>query len=288
MKKYPESFSLVELNSTFYQYPKMSTVAGWREKAPPEFEFTVKAHQDISHKFRFEMKPSLQAFTQMRQICEALNARILLIQTPASFRPDRLGEAEKFFRKVRNSDLAVAWETRGPTWEEPKAQKKLAAVLRELDVPHVTDPFKTLPVYTGGVAYFRLHGLGKELYYYQFTDDELKQLKRLVEPFEAEGKEVYVLFNNLAMFDDGLRFKHYVETGEFPSLTGAVGLESVRRVAEKTRYPIEKSALLKRFGWRLVEIKEGKQIRLSELLKEIPSKTYKAVQEVLRETKLRL
>jgi len=286
MKRYYESFSLVELNNTFYQYPKMTTVAGWREKAPPEFEFTVKAHQDISHNFRFETDPSLRAFTQMKQICETLSARILLIQTPASLRPDRLGEAEKFLRKVQNSNLVVAWETRGSAWEEPETRKKLAEVLRELDVPHVTDPLKNTPVYTSSVAYFRLHGLGRELYYYQFTDDELKQLHRLVEPFEAERKDVYVLFNNLAMFDDGLRFKHYMETGEFPSLTGAVGIESVKSVIEKTRYPVEKSTLLKRLGWRLVEIEEGKQIRLSELLKEMSSKTFKDTQEVLRGMRL--
>jgi len=282
MKKYHESFSLVELNSTFYQYPKMSTVAGWREKAPSEFEFTVKAHQDISHRFKFETKPSLQAFAQMKQMCETLKARILLIQTPASLRPDRLSDAEEFLRKVQRGNLVVAWETRGPAWEVPQTRKKLAEVLRELDVPHVTDPFKTTPVYTSSVAYFRLHGLGKELYYYQFTDDELKRLHRLVKPFESERREVYVLFNNLAMFDDGLRFKRYIETGEFPSITGAVGTESVKRVIEKTRYPVEKSTLLKRFGWRLVEIEEGKQIRLGELLKDMPSKTYKDVQEVLR------
>jgi len=286
MRRYHESFSLVELNSTFYQYPKMSTVEGWRERAPLEFEFTVKAHQDISHKFKFETKPSLQAFTQMKQICEALNARILLIQTPASLRPDRLDDAEKFFRGIKNSNLVVAWETRGPAWEEPQTRRRLAEVLRELDVPHVTDPFKTLPAYTGGVAYFRLHGLGKQLYYYQFTDDELKKLHALVEPFETERRGVYVLFNNLAMFDDGLRFKRYLETGEFPSLTGAVGTESVRRVVERTRYPVEKSTLLKRLGWRLVEIEEGKQVRLSELLKEMPSKSYKDVQEVLRGIRL--
>jgi len=286
MKKYHETYSLVELNSTFYQYPRTSTVAGWREKAPPEFEFTVKAHQDISHKFRFETKPSLQAFTQMRQICETLKARILLIQTPASFRPDRIDDAKKFFSKVQLDNFVVAWETRGPAWEEPETRRKLAEVLGELGVPHVTDPLKTLPVYTGNVAYFRLHGLGKQLYYYQFTDDELKQLHRLVEPFEAEGKEVYVLFNNLAMFDDGLRFKRYIETGKFPSLTGTVGIESVKSVIEKIRYPVEKSTLLKRLGWRLVEIEESRQIRLGELLKEIPSKTYKDVQEVLQVTKL--
>jgi len=188
--------------------------------------------------------------------------------------------------RIKRDNLVLVWETRGPAWDNPEVRGKLAERLEALNVVHVTDPFKALPVYTEKLAYFRLHGLGKQLYYYQYTDDELKQLRRLLQPFERDGKEVYVLFNNLAMFDDGLRFKSYIETGKFPSLTGTVGIESVKSVIGKTRYPVERSTLLERLGWRLVEIEEGRQIRLSELLKEMPSKTYKDSQEVLRGIRL--
>jgi len=286
MKKYYESFGLVELNRTFYEYPRISTVLRWREKAPQNFEFTVKAHQDITHKFRFEIKQSLRAFETMKQICQILKARILLIQTPGSLRPDKLRDAEQFLSKIKRDDLMMVWETRGPAWDTPRVRERLAENLEALNVVHVTDPFRMLPAYTGKIAYFRLHGLGRELYYYQHTDDELKQLHKLVHPFEHHGKEVYVLFNNLAMLNDGLRFKSYIETSKFPSLTGTVGIESVKSVMGKARYPVEKSTLLKRLGWRLVEIEEGKQIRLSELLKEMPSRTYKDFQEVLRGIRL--
>jgi len=283
MKKYYESFRLVELNRTFYTYPQMSTVAGWREKAPEDFEFTVKAHQDITHKFRFEMKPSLSAFETMKQICQTLKARILLIQTPGSLTPDKLSDAEEFLGKIKRDDLVVVWETRGSAWETPDVRKKLAERLEALNVVHVTDPFKALPVYTENVAYFRLHGLGKQLYYYQYTDDELKHLRGLVQPFERDGREVYVLFNNLAMFDDATRFLHYVETNLLPRLSGAVGMESVRKVVEKIRYPVAKSLLSQRLGWKLVELENGKQTRLEELLKPLASKSYGNVEEVLRE-----
>jgi len=283
MKKYYESFHLVELNCTFYEYPRMSTVAGWREKAPQDFEFTVKAHQDITHKFRFELKPTLPAFETMKQICQTLKARILLIQTPGSFRPDKLGDAEKFLSKIKRNNLVVVWETRGPAWDTQEVREKLAERLEALNVVHVTDPFKVLPVFTEDIAYFRLHGLGKQLYYYQYTDDELEQLRRLVQPFERDGKEVYVLFNNLAMFDDAIRFMHYVKTGSFLSLTEAVGIDSVRKVIEKIRYPVTKSVLSERVGWRLVELKKGKQTRLEELLKPLASKSYGSMEEVLYE-----
>jgi uncharacterized protein YecE (DUF72 family) len=283
MKRYYEQFRLVEINRTFYEYPKIPTVARWREKAPSDFEFTVKSHQSISHKFRFELEPSIKAFEQMKKICETLKARVLLIQTPGSLRPDRLSDAEEFFRKISREDLRIVWETRGPAWEMPSIQEKLSESLRELDVSHVTDPFRTMPVYTSDVVYFRLHGLGKRLYYYQYSDKELKRLCELVRPYEAEGKEVYVLFNNLAMFTDGMRFLRFMETGSFPSLTGATGLESVKSVVQKTRYPTTKSLLLKRLGWRLIELEKGKQTRLNDLLKKLPSKSFENVDEVLQE-----
>lgn len=286
MKKYFENFSLVELNSTFYQYPRERTVEGWREKAPENFEFTVKAHQDISHKAKMRVEEaSLQAFERMERICKVLNSKMLLIQTPGSFRPDRLGDAEKFFGKVDREELVLVWETRGLAWENFEVRKMLGQVLERLDVTHVTDPFRVMPAYTGEVAYFRLHGLGERMYYYQYSDSELQKLKELVSPYEREGKEVYVLFNALSMFMDGVRFMEYLSKGVFPKITGSTGLASIRSVVERTRYPASKSVLIKKLGWRLVEIEEGKQVRLSVILADLPSKTYKNAEELLIEIK---
>ena len=105
----------------------------------------------------------------------------------------------------------------------------------------------------------------------------------MVQPFERDGEEVYVLFNNLAMFDDAVRFMHYVKTDSFPSLTNAVGIDYVRKIIEKIRYPVTKSVLSERLGWKLVELERGKQTRLEELLKPLASKSYENVEEVLQE-----
>jgi uncharacterized protein YecE (DUF72 family) len=63
MKEYFENFGVIELNSTFYQYPREKTVQDWRERASENFEFTVKAHQDISHNAKMNVEEaSLRAF----------------------------------------------------------------------------------------------------------------------------------------------------------------------------------------------------------------------------------
>jgi len=286
MKKYYENFSLVELNSTFYQYPRMETVEGWRKKAPETFEFTVKAHQDISHKEKMKISDaSLQAFEKMKKICQILNSKILLIQTPGSFRPEKLGDAQKFFKEINRESLVLVWETRGTAWETPEMYQRLRRVLEEVNVSHVTDPFRVMPAYASEIAYFRLHGLGEQMYYYQYTDEEMKRLKESITPYEKDGKIVYMLFNNLSMFEDATRFKKYLADGKFPKITSSAGLQSLKEVLERTRYPISKSLLIKKVGWRLVEVEEGKQERLNTFLDDLPPKTYKNVEELLKEIK---
>jgi len=280
-KRYQEVFSLVEINRTFYEIPKISTVARWRKEAPENFEFTVKAHQSISHEHKLRLAETMKAFETMKEICRELEAKILLIQTPASFKPENLKTAEEFFRGIERDDLIIVWETRGALWEKEETREELRMILESLDVPHVTDPFRTLPVYSGRVAYLRLHGLGSRMYYYQYSDEELLRLRDTARSLETRGREVYVLFNNLSMFEDAYRFQSFIKTGEFPPLS-LRGSESIRNLLGRIRYPVKKSDLMRRIGWRLMEI-GGKQIRIEELLREIPSKTYKNAEEILKE-----
>ena len=284
LKKYFENFNLVELNSTFYQYPRTETVQGWREKAPKNFEFTVKTHQDVSHKSKMKVEEvSLKAFEQMKQICKILNSKILLIQTPGSFGPDRLTDAEQFFKRVNHGNVVLVWETRGPAWEKTETHKRLGQVLEALNVTHVTDPFKVMPAYTGEIAYFRLHGLGKQMYYYQYSDGELRKLKEFISTYKQ--KDAYVLFNNLSMLEDAVRFLEYLSQGNFPKITDSAGLDSIREVARKMRYPASKTMLMKRVGWRLVELEDGKQVRFETILANLPSKTYQNVEELLEDVR---
>jgi len=284
--KYFKAFSLVELNSTFYAYPKLTLVKKWREEAPPNFEFTVKAHKDISHNYKLtDSLDCLRAFDQMKDICLTLNAKILLIQTPGSFKPtkENITTTRKFFEKIDRNKLAIVWETRGPDWDQPALRKTLAIMLKELNVTHVTDPFKIMPIHVSNFAYFRLHGLGARMDYYQYSDDELKKLIEKVSPLEKQGKTVYLFFNNLAMFDDGQRLNYFLLKSEFPRITGATGLESVRMLIQRTHYPASKGKLSKLFGWKLVEWKKDEQIPLDNLLKVLPTRTYESVEEVLLE-----
>jgi hypothetical protein len=137
----------------------------------------------------------------------------------------------------------------------------------------------------GEIAYFRLHGLGERMYYYQYSNVELQKLEKLVAPCEKEGKKVYVLFNNLSMFEDGIRFMEYLAKRTFPKVTRSTGLASIKEIIGKTRFPASKSVLIKKVGWRIVEAEEGKQARLSTFLNDLPTKSYKNADDLLKDLK---
>jgi uncharacterized protein YecE (DUF72 family) len=47
---YATKFDTVEVDSTFYRTPAISTVKGWYAKTPPGFLFAAKVPQLITHK----------------------------------------------------------------------------------------------------------------------------------------------------------------------------------------------------------------------------------------------
>jgi len=287
MKKYFENLSLVELNSTFYQYPRPETVENWRKKVPQNFEFTVKAHQYITHKAKMKVNnTTIQSFEQMKQICKLLHSKVLLFQTPASFKPEKLADAEELFKKLNRENLILKWETRGSAWKTKQVRTKLAKTLKEVNVGHVTDPFIGLPTYVSKIAYFRLHGLGKRMYYYQYSNEELAKLKELVSSFEKKVKDVYVLFNNLSMLEDATRFSEYLSQGAFPKISSLTGADAIQNFIEKTKYPTTKSMLTRKIGWRIIETEQGKQIRLEAIFQKLPSKTYKNVDQLFKDLTL--
>ncbi|MEM3642144.1 MAG: hypothetical protein QXH37_09515, partial [Candidatus Bathyarchaeia archaeon] len=88
-----------------------------------------------------------------------------------------------------------------------------------------------------------------------------------------------------SMFEDGLRFIAYLSKGVFPKITVSTGLASIREVAGKIRYPTSKNTLIKRIGWRLVELEDDKQVRLGTILATLPAKIFRNVDELVEEIK---
>ena len=217
-KAYYRTFDLVEVQQTFYHPPRLATVRRWRAEAPPGFTFTLKAWQRITHPGRSPtyrrdrgltpaqreevgfFRPTatvLQAWEVTRAVAEALEAPLVVFQSPPSFgpSPEQVAHLRHFFRTIERGGLRLGWEPRGSLPEE-----WIQRLCRELDLVHVTDPFVRLPL-RGVPAYLRLHG--RDGYRYRYTEADLRQLLAWVSAWE----ETWVLFNNVFMWEDAQRFQ---------------------------------------------------------------------------------
>ena len=210
------SFPVMEVQHTFYQPPRLSTLVRWRERAPAGFEFTVKAWQVITHlctsptyrRIKDEVEREQAgcfrdtaavraAWARTHASAQALRARVVLFQCAAHFTPtdEHVNHMRRFFAEAKRGDLVFAWEPRGD-WSDDLVQGLCA----ELDLLHAVDPFLRKPLH-GEIAYLRLHG-GKD-FAHVYTDAELREVLALARRHEM----AYVLFNNKAMFADAQRFE---------------------------------------------------------------------------------
>ncbi|MCS7217306.1 MAG: DUF72 domain-containing protein [Candidatus Bipolaricaulota bacterium] len=209
LQLYAAHFPLVEVNSTFYKLPRLSTAAAWRalaDEVRPTFEFTLKVHQDVTHTDRFRGEVAREAFRRSAEVARALRAKVLLLQCPASFgpTPENTQALRRFLAEVPRDGFVLVWEPRGAWEREPE---KVREICEAHDLVHCTDPFRARPVRMQPFAYLRLHGAppGTRMYRYTYTDADLRWLREQV--LRLETDLVYVLFNNDTMAQDARRFR---------------------------------------------------------------------------------
>jgi uncharacterized protein YecE (DUF72 family) len=230
-QRYYSTFNAIELQDTFYNPPEPDKLRKLAEEAPQGFVFAMKAWQAITHpldsptwkrakvvpdrsladRYGF-LRPTKEVFEAWEKIVEgakALNARVIIIQTPPSFgySEENYRNAIEFFSVASSSSFVIGWEPRG-TWLQ-NLDKVADVVSRFKNVIHVVDPFKTMPAVYKEVSYFRLHGIGEgEVNYrYKYTDEDLQKLLSIVREVLTRSREVYVMFNNVYMAQDAQRFK---------------------------------------------------------------------------------
>jgi len=280
---YARAYNFVEMNATFYEIPKLQTVHSWRKRVPPDFEFAVRCHKDVTHKYQLD--PSQETFRiwdTMTEICAALGSRFLVLQTPPElhYSQQKIESIGNFFESVDNKGIKLAWEIRRMQGE--RIPPRLVALMNDHNMIHSVDISKEIPLTESDTVYTRVFGKG-EHNIYQFTDDELEAIDKRISSTGSETAAVS--FHNVRMYKDAARFRIYKETGVFPSVTGAEGQESLRRVlTEDAEFPTTKTRLLKDQGWKVFDLRKGRRVRARDLLDKLPDGRFGNVDEVLRYT----
>jgi uncharacterized protein YecE (DUF72 family) len=232
MRSYYQEFDSVEIQSTFYNIPRLETVEKWRMEAPASFEFVPKAFQGITHptssptwkKFRGKLpnvdgnsesygflRPTeevINCWRTMIEICSKLRSEAVLIQTPPNFNcsETNVSNMENLLTTVNRKNITICWEPRGDWNMNPD---KIKQTCSKLDLVHVVDIMRRRPVSELEVSYLRLHGLNpREFdYRYEYSYQELLSLRDKVSEIGEKSRKVYVFFNNTNMANDAKRFK---------------------------------------------------------------------------------
>ena len=189
---YCESFNTVELNVTFYRFPRVSDLKAWYDRSPDDFMFTVKAPRLITHYKKFvEVTRELQEFYDT--INKGLGKKLgsVLFQ----LHPRIVYSEEKLSQIIENMDKGFdnVIEFRHASWWRPDVMK----VLKENSIAFCSISYPGLPddVHkTSTTMYYRFHGVPK-LYLSSYSDAQLEnvvaQLKK-----KRNADNVYVYFNN--------------------------------------------------------------------------------------------
>jgi len=115
LRAYSQVFNFIEVNYTFYEYPKVRNVEGWRRAVPTNFVFSVRCHQDLTH--RIGLRPTDEAHNvvnQMLKYCEILNASFLVLETPVGYvmNKQEVKNARDLFSSSNFGGVRIVWEIR--------------------------------------------------------------------------------------------------------------------------------------------------------------------------------
>jgi len=96
LERYARTFSVVEINSSFYRPHRRATYERWAASVPPDFRFAVKMPKQITHELR--LVNSREPLHRFLDEAGALGAKLgpLLVQLPPSLSFDEQNAAAFF------------------------------------------------------------------------------------------------------------------------------------------------------------------------------------------------
>lgn len=171
--RYWRSLAFVETD-TGKGLPRLETLAAWRADIPTGGEAALQALRSITHgpedrgfppsarklpsrrqalcgAFRESLEVH-EAWMATKAAAEALGARTVVFETPASFQPgsDRLRDMYRFFKGAARGKLTFVWHPRGDEWTS--LGDKVSA---ELGLIRAFDPLRQAPPRRGAFLYMR-------------------------------------------------------------------------------------------------------------------------------------
>lgn len=213
--RYWGTLSFVEAK-TGERLPRPATLAEWKADAPSGAEFSVQAYRLITHGPEDRGFPAAgrelsrnrqlecgwfrdtlavrEAWSATKNAAEALGARMVVFETPATFQPgsDRLRDMYRFFKEILRGRFQLVWHPRGAVWDRKLVDK----VCGDLGLTAAFDPLKEAPPKSGVFRYLRPQGPRTGM----LSVDNLDTIKRRIDEVPA-----WLVFSHRDAFRDAER-----------------------------------------------------------------------------------
>ncbi len=212
---YATKFSTVEVDSTFYRTPALSTVKGWYAKTPSNFVFAVKVPQEITHeKALVDCDSDLKHFLETVSALQEKLGPILfqfgyfnrsVFKSQAEF----LARLKPFLAKLP-AGYKFAVEIRNKNWLDGRfadALRERGVAMALIDQSWMPRPWElknSLDFVTADFTYVRLLGDRKGIEeitraWDRVVVDRARDLKTWVDylrPIKIRGVTIFVYVNN--------------------------------------------------------------------------------------------
>ena len=182
---YSRRLPAVEINNTFYRLPQASMIENWRDQVPPEFRFSIKATQRITHIKR--LNNSADETKYLLDTAGLLGERlgVVLFQLPPNSKKD--ADRLKNFLGLLPDDKRAAFEFRHESWFDDEIIAALRAKNCALVVSDTDEKPLDQIISTASWGYLRLRRVNYE-------PEDLAEWMRRVQ--EQKWNDAFVFFKH--------------------------------------------------------------------------------------------
>ncbi len=185
---YAAQLNTVEVNFTFRQLVKESTIQNWLQQTPAHFRFGIKAHQVITHIKRLKATEDFvpRFLATIEPLAAAGKLGPVLFQLPPNLKADAVLLQD--FLAVLPRSVPSAFEFRHESWFSDATWDLLKASNVALCVAE-TETMTTPDIATGQFVYYRFRKPS-------YTGEERKSMMDRIAQHLAGGRDVFAYFKH--------------------------------------------------------------------------------------------
>ena len=188
LEHYATRLNSVEVNYTFRRYATEKLLCGWIETTPPDFKFSVKANQLITHvkRLRDAAAATTSFIYSLQPMFEAKKLGTLLFQLPPFLKCDL--PLLRDFIAVLPRGIRCTFEFRNVSWFNEEVYDAMRSCNVALCLAE-SEKLEVPAIETADFVYYRLRMP-------EYTPEQRKTLRARVEKQVAAGKDVFVYYKH--------------------------------------------------------------------------------------------